>query len=152
VRAIIVNDEGEFLLIQPHGYATDTWTLVGGGVEEGESDEQAMLREMREEAGISTLTEIQLSSLNRWYCFSERVKSERGLNHDGQISKIFFITVPSGLLVTIQPEEVQAFCWAPLYLVETLIKIPEQQHVFREVISEFLAHPILQKVWIGKCS
>lgn len=29
VRAIIVNEDGEFLLIQPHGYEADTWTLVG---------------------------------------------------------------------------------------------------------------------------
>lgn len=89
VRAIIANDDGEFLLIQPHGYEADTWTLVGGGVEDGESDEQAMLREIREEAGISSLTGIQLSAVKHWYCFSERINSERGLSHDGQIAKVF---------------------------------------------------------------
>lgn len=144
VRAVIINDDGEFLLIQPHGYEADIWTLVGGGVEDGESDEQAMLREIREEAGITSLTGIQPSSAQHWYCFSERIKSERGLSHDGQIAKVFFISVPSGLRVTIQAEEVQAFCWAPLELVEALIKIPEQQHLFQEVISEFLEHPNLR--------
>lgn len=145
VRAIIASDDGNFLLIQPHGYEKDTWTLVGGGVEDGETNEQAMLREIREEAGLTALTEIQLSSVQHWYCFSEKIKNRRGLEHDGQIAKIFFVTVPSDSNVTIQTEEVQAFCWAPPESVETLIKVPEQQHLFREVISEFVDHPIMRR-------
>ena len=46
VRAIVVNNSGEFLLVRPHGYRDDEWTLAGGGVEEGETVHQAMRREI----------------------------------------------------------------------------------------------------------
>lgn len=52
VRAVIENEQGQFLLIQPHGYDSDAWTLVGGGVELDESDEQAILREIREKLAL----------------------------------------------------------------------------------------------------
>jgi 8-oxo-dGTP diphosphatase len=53
IRAIIVNDHGEFLLVRPHGYRQGEWTLAGGGVEDGETVQQAMRRENAEELGLS---------------------------------------------------------------------------------------------------
>ncbi len=44
VKAVVVDDKGKVLTFGPH--------LLGGGVEVGESDEQAIAREMLEEAGI----------------------------------------------------------------------------------------------------
>jgi 8-oxo-dGTP pyrophosphatase MutT (NUDIX family) len=96
VRVVIANEHGRFLLIQPHGYGPDTWTLVGGGVEEGESDEQAILREIHEEIGISALIALHMSTARHWYQFSDRIKTQRKLDHDGQIAKVFFAVVTSG--------------------------------------------------------
>lgn len=141
VRAIITNDNGEFLLIQPHGYEADTWTLVGGGIEEGENDEQAIVREIREETGITALTGLHISSIQHSFCFSDRIKAQRELDYDGQLAIVFFATVDSSANVNIQTDEIQAFCWAPRESVEALIKIPEQQNLFREVMAEFKDHP-----------
>lgn len=44
VKAVVIDNEGKTLTFGPY--------LLGGGVEEGESDEQAIAREMLEEAGI----------------------------------------------------------------------------------------------------
>lgn len=155
VRAVIANERSEFLLIQPHGYAADTWTLVGGGVEDGEDDEQAIIREIHEETGIATLTEIHPSAARHWYTFSDRVKTKRQLDHDGQIAKVFFVTVAADSVVKTQAAEVQAHCWASASEVETLIRVPEQQALFREVVAEFAHHPIarqvLNKSQYGRC-
>jgi 8-oxo-dGTP pyrophosphatase MutT (NUDIX family) len=52
VRALVVDDEGRFLLVRlayPHGA---WWVLPGGGLDEGEDDAAALRRELREEIGL----------------------------------------------------------------------------------------------------
>src|SRR3546814_10974896 len=53
VRAVVLNEQGEVLLVRPHGYREGEWTLAGGGVEEGESPLEAMRREIGEELGVT---------------------------------------------------------------------------------------------------
>lgn len=137
VRAVIENEQGQFLLIQPHGYDSDAWTLVGGGVEFNESDEQAILREIREETGIDAVNRLQLSKIVHWFCFSDKIKQQRQLDHDGQIARVFFATVPSNAAVTIQEAEIQAFFWASPQEAEVLIKNSEQRNLFKEIVTEF---------------
>lgn len=50
---IVLEKKGEYLILQ---YSAGHWDLPKGHVEEGESDEQAALRELKEETGISKVT------------------------------------------------------------------------------------------------
>ena len=51
--AIIKDESGRLLLIQRgHEPETGRWSLPGGRIEPGESDEQAVIRETREETGL----------------------------------------------------------------------------------------------------
>jgi 8-oxo-dGTP diphosphatase len=57
IAAIIFqNDDGEFLLYlrdnKPDIPFPDHWDLIGGHVEEGETPEEALVREVKEELGI----------------------------------------------------------------------------------------------------
>ncbi|APJ04718.1 NUDIX domain-containing protein [Silvanigrella aquatica] len=49
-RALIINDQNEILLVF-HTYIAG-WHFPGGGVDKGESPREAVVREVREEAGI----------------------------------------------------------------------------------------------------
>jgi G:T/U-mismatch repair DNA glycosylase/8-oxo-dGTP pyrophosphatase MutT (NUDIX family) len=54
VRALVIDDDGRILLVQyrrPVGDET-WWGTPGGGVDPGETDEQALARELREEIGL----------------------------------------------------------------------------------------------------
>lgn len=57
-RAIILNSQNEVLLVK-HTY-TPGWHFPGGGVERGESPRQAVIREIKEEAGIISLQQPEI--------------------------------------------------------------------------------------------
>ncbi len=59
VAAVLVNEQGKILLAQrPEGKRlVGKWEFAGGKVEEGETPEQAMVRELHEELGIKVQAE-----------------------------------------------------------------------------------------------
>lgn len=58
VRAIVDDGEGRFLLVR-HTYV-EGWHLPGGGVEVGQSLQQALATELREEANVILTGRVQL--------------------------------------------------------------------------------------------
>ena len=66
VGAIIKDETGRLLLIQRgHEPETGRWSLPGGRVEPGESDEQAVVRETREETGLRVTCGALVGSVQR---------------------------------------------------------------------------------------
>jgi 8-oxo-dGTP pyrophosphatase MutT (NUDIX family) len=62
VRGLVIDQAGRVLLIQ-HTY-TPGWHMPGGGVERGETIEQALARELIEEAGIEMIGRPRLLSIH----------------------------------------------------------------------------------------
>ena len=56
VRGVVLDGQGRVLLVRfQHPVTADVWwATVGGGIDPGESDEQALRRELREEAGLES--------------------------------------------------------------------------------------------------
>ena len=54
VSAMIMSNDGKILLgkVREGGVYPDCWHIPGGGVDDGESKEQALIREMHEEIGL----------------------------------------------------------------------------------------------------
>jgi mutator protein MutT len=66
VGAIITDPAGRLLLIR-RGHAPEAgrWSLPGGRVEPGETDQQAVVREVREETGLSVSCGALVGALQR---------------------------------------------------------------------------------------
>ena len=60
-RTVVINAAGEILLVR-HTYVPG-WLLPGGGVERGETIQEAAVREIREEAGVIAGEEPKLLGL-----------------------------------------------------------------------------------------
>jgi 8-oxo-dGTP pyrophosphatase MutT (NUDIX family) len=131
VRAVVTNTAGEVLLIRPHGYAPDQWTLAGGGVEAGESPVEAMRRELAEELGLECENLEQLPVQNR-FVYSRDYKLKRGLDHDGQQAVMFFLRVPLDIELRIQAEEIAEARWFEPEEAAGAFPVAKQRTVFQE--------------------
>ena len=66
VGAIVKDEAGRLLLIQRgHEPETGRWSLPGGRIEPGESDQQAVVRETREETGLRVTCGALVGSVQR---------------------------------------------------------------------------------------
>lgn len=141
VRAIITNKAAQLLLIRPHGYKNDSWTFVGGGVENNETDLDALYRELREEVNIQEIISVQESSLVNWFEFSEDFKSKKKINYDGQYAKYFHVCVPSCTQIAIQECEISDFCWSTSKEVLSRLTVSRHREIFNFIADEFKLIP-----------
>jgi ADP-ribose pyrophosphatase YjhB (NUDIX family) len=71
VRVIIPNEENKILLVMQHHKGKDIWMAPGGAIEEGETSQDAAIREVLEETGL-------IISVGRLLWHIEEVSEERG--------------------------------------------------------------------------
>lgn len=75
VVGIVFIEDSRFLIVQSHKSSkTDSWTLIGGGVEENESLEEAAIREVSEE--IHNDFTINKNNLTKILNFCEHAASD----------------------------------------------------------------------------
>jgi 8-oxo-dGTP pyrophosphatase MutT (NUDIX family) len=88
-RAVVLDPEDRILLVSFDGLESTVWLTTGGGIDEGETDEQAVRRELWEEAGLAgfelgpliwTRTHLQPLAGGRW---------------DGQSERYYLVRVPA---------------------------------------------------------
>jgi ADP-ribose pyrophosphatase YjhB (NUDIX family) len=88
VRALIVDEFDATLLVKfvfPSG--TEAWALPGGGLEEGETAEVGLRRELNEELG---LTEVPIGP----HIWSREHIIPMSTGHDGQRDRIHLVRMP----------------------------------------------------------
>lgn len=128
VKAIILNRElHKLLLIQRSGAEASgagTWEGVGGKIEPGESPEEAMRREIREEVGIEDIDMERIAYVS--------------LRHDEKpLLIIAYLCYTYSQQVQLSREH-QAYCWADRaecerLLPDAILKDFHEHHVFELV-------------------
>ena len=109
VVVIRKSDDFEVLLVHKPR-KKDDWQLPQGGVEEGEEVEQAVLRELKEEAGIDARI-IKKSGEVYQYDFPESYRRFRPDNVCGQRIEYVFATVSDDQEVKVDDDEIDKYAW-----------------------------------------
>ncbi|WP_324262317.1 NUDIX hydrolase [Altererythrobacter sp. H2] len=139
VRAIVVSNSGQFLLVRPHGYEDGEWTLAGGGVEQGETPHQAMRREISEELGVTLEEALEALPVSNRFIYEPTYKTSRNLDHDGQHATMFIVRLPRDTPLRLQAEEVVDARWFSLEKALGAFPVAKQREVFAECVAGLAA-------------
>lgn len=141
---IIMDDTNNFLIVQMVSYGENDWRFPGGGVDDGESAEQAILRELLEELGSDKFEILKKSDYLVEYDWPSFVIAERlikkGVTHKGQQQTQFFIKFTGDKEeIKYDPEELRQIKWVKYEDLETHFTFAGQWEMAEKTIKEFLA-------------
>lgn len=119
VSALILNDKNQVLLTHNKNHGADFWKMPQGGVEKGETLEEAIMREMKEELNSTSFSVIKQSTLENKYDWSKDVQEKKG--YIGPKITFFILRCdnPSTLRPNLEIEELDGMKWVDLDTLET---------------------------------
>jgi ADP-ribose pyrophosphatase YjhB (NUDIX family) len=94
------------------------WSLPKGHIEEGETPEQAALREVQEETGIESLIEKSLGVIDFWFMAGGK-RIHKTVHH--------YLFRESGGLLAPQETEVDEVAWFPLSEIVDRLAYPDEK-------------------------
>ena len=139
--SVIIKKDGKYLLVGTKGWNKNIWCFVQGGVEEGEEEIDAVIREIKEEVGVLKFNILGKSPIAHKYEFSEELQKKKRFL--GQIQTIWFVEFLGGFDdVNISNGELQQYKWVKKNDILDHFQFPEQIETFRKVLeNEEISNP-----------
>jgi len=113
----------------------DAWQLPQGGVEEGETIEQAALRELKEEAALSAEI-VGHTEQHYKYDFPASYRRFRPDSVCGQKIEFVFAVVPVGAPITVDANEIDAYAWVLPDQLSQYIRRKEYLQIVESLVKE----------------
>ncbi len=128
VSALIINSKDEFLIVNLNSFEEQFYAIPGGGVEEGESLEEAAYREVKEELGIDakSLELIGKGEVPLQFTF-KTPKVKNGVEIIGSERHFFgFKFIGDDNEIKLQEDEVRAYKWVPFAELDKFLLFDNQ--------------------------
>jgi len=143
VVGMIRDPEGNYLIVQHIDYGKNQWRFPGGGIEEGEKPEEALLRELSEELGTDKFEIVGKSkNLNRYDWpdgVIDREFQKRGKKYCGQ-EQVQYLLKFSGVGSEIKPDpkEIKRIKWVKYEDLKNYFVFPNQWETAEKALDEFV--------------
>jgi putative (di)nucleoside polyphosphate hydrolase len=140
--AVILDKIGRMLLVQKNSYKDNEWNIPGGGIEEGETPETTIIRELNEELGSDKFEIVKAASQTDHYewpneLINEKIAQNKAVFRGQEISQ--FLVKFLGKDENLKPEaqEIREIKWVfpkelPVYLI-----FPSQMQRTEILLREF---------------
>jgi mutator protein MutT len=139
VYGFILNDKNQILLVFKKN--SKMWDFPGGGIDTGESLEQAIRREVLEELGINNISILHISNLTYKYDWPEK-EMEKNFNKTGVWRRgqeqHFVIIKLEGAdnEIRLQEEELLESRWVSFSDIKSYLGYPDQYKILISILSE----------------
>lgn len=147
VSALIINHSKEFLLVNLVSFEEKYFAIPGGGVEEGESLEEAAYREIKEEVGIGrdSLELVGSSNLPVRFKFKVIKMTRDGNEYEGSERYFFgFRFVGKEDNIKLKTDEVRSYKWVRFSELKSHLLFDYQLAETEEKIKELFPLDELQ--------
>ena len=141
VGALLINTDGLVFAGRRIGVHSEAWQMPQGGIDEGESPEQAVMRELKEEAGTDKAKIIAES--RDWLTYDlpdELIGVAWGGQFRGQTQKWFalkFMGSDKDININaFDKPEFSKWRWLEIYELPGLI-VPFKRQLYEDVLTEF---------------
>ncbi|MBR1945389.1 MAG: RNA pyrophosphohydrolase [Alphaproteobacteria bacterium] len=148
VGIMVLNTAGDVFMAHRTDSRKQAWQMPQGGIDKGEDEYAAALRELYEETNISSVTLIAEST--KWYTYDfpagVHFISEKKKAFAGQTQKwfLFQFTGNENEINLDKPDpEFNQWKWMPAEKIVEMI-VPFKRDVYRQVLDEFM--PFIEAV------
>ncbi len=135
VLVVRKNDPKRRILILHKPRKRDAWQLPQGGVEKGESYEEALVREIKEEAGVYVQI-LDKSKVVYQYDYPASYKRFRGDGLSGQRIEFFFALADADARIEVDRKEIDAYAWVGVLELGKYVKRRRYLEVIRRMYAE----------------
>jgi len=109
--AVIINESGNLLIGKRKSVQPETWKFVQGGIHVDETPQQAILREIGEEAGIPVNKAVVLAEMLDWIVYETPTRWAKRSDRIGQAQKWFLIRIPDSIVPQPDNNEFDTLIW-----------------------------------------
>ena len=139
VSALIINQNQEFLLVNLKSFEDKYFAIPGGGMEENETLEESVYREMQEELSINkeSLEFVGKSNFPLKFKFKVIKINSQGKEYEGSERHFFgFKFIGDDSEIKLQESEVKAYRWVPFVELNNYLLFDNQLRDTSEKILE----------------